>query len=1309
MESTSPTAAAKLSETPQMAATTGGLDALPITSCESFSTNERDMTALTRTMQSVPPLAIHTGSRCARIGRLAPQAISLNNTLTSEAGRWATATPRSGKRSASSLGSRTMEPKIKNVKQHRQEVIRISTVHTDTLSALLLLACGCVPAAPIAGDKGLCGVLLCYTVQGAPRPPVYLLGGASAACGALAAGCCVAGLALCSLRAVLAVRTKKLRSQSAIVAVFFTAAAALAAAAAALASGGVPLPGAFLMAFPLVGLYLSVRTSNRPEEVVAHNVPLTPLHSPEHSGREHSLPRSPMSESARPTARASAISLAALQSGEGEKWMLRNSDRDSYRGSDSPQQQHGLHASPATISDQPLCEEFGAAAKERRASDLHPPGSPVTQPTLGTASPPAALAARFKQLSESAGRLSPTEFNAVTGTVRDAAAAAQGLPSNLRTAHAGSVLGAAESATSDKPDINRPIVETVHTVYEDADDDDGLCRRCRRTRRINDNVGHHASLVATAAREQAGSPADIPTVLSLVESPSAQMAYSGGMARLSLESRGSRVDAPVMLKVSPTSPISTQPQRRTSSRRVPPGLAIKTGSPLKFEDDGDSQPTPLGPLQSPGRRKSMPRTVSIGSSVGSFDRGMWNAPQRRSSDGLYLQAQSSEPEIMTVQSLRLGASPQLPRRRSSDGLYLQKNLSDREMAVQGLRLPPPTFENRTPSNLSNLTEGAPEEKEAKPVAKEDSKLSKGTDGSAGSVRKTGRLKGAVQATQATIKMRRAVHFSKSDSQPDALLLQQDLSQPLNPSPRSPRSRTRPGSRQDGGARVTTSRRDSTDVPRDNKRKESLLTVTNQLSQELSEGSSDESVTTQRAVPMQPQYSGQSLGLDMSPVTSSVTPVKLAQLRGHHSSVSFASTALPRNASLYTVRTMADDDDASVTMGERPSSHVRETNRILKSTTADGVKLINGFEVVRLLGRGASSKVKLAKDTRPPFDLRALKIVKQGMMKTVGRLGGSGAALTSGLAKVHQEVSILKKIRHKNLIALHEVMEDRAADKIILVLDFAALGPAGEVNQYTGCLEDGKVWTEKALRTLLKDVGSGMRYLHHRRILHRDIKPENILVDENGRGKISDFGSAMVLRQTGTHVRDMVSQTDGTPAYFPPESMRGGTFGGFAADVWAFGVTAFVLGVGRLPFHSTDRRALRDLITSHDPFEDLEVDIAHGYRELLTVTLIKDPRLRPTLKEIVGMVFISKAPVSPHTHGHLQWIEEDFDTRFDHLEGTSGNSPTSPPGPAFPADHSSPGNSPHFQPFPSPVPNNLSATSKVPMSSRGPRGSSPREM
>jgi serine/threonine-protein kinase len=100
-----------------------------------------------------------------------------------------------------------------------------------------------------------------------------------------------------------------------------------------------------------------------------------------------------------------------------------------------------------------------------------------------------------------------------------------------------------------------------------------------------------------------------------------------------------------------------------------------------------------------------------------------------------------------------------------------------------------------------------------------------------------------------------------------------------------------------------------------------------------------------------------------------------------------------------------------------------------------------------------------------------------------------------------------------------------------------------------------------VQAVLAQVGSALDHAHRRGVVHRDIKPANIMLDEDGRAIVADFGIAKVSQGTGL---TQTGSTVGTPTYMSPEQCTGKPVTG-ASDQYALGCVAFELLAGRPPF------------------------------------------------------------------------------------------------------------------------------------------------
>lgn len=164
-------------------------------------------------------------------------------------------------------------------------------------------------------------------------------------------------------------------------------------------------------------------------------------------------------------------------------------------------------------------------------------------------------------------------------------------------------------------------------------------------------------------------------------------------------------------------------------------------------------------------------------------------------------------------------------------------------------------------------------------------------------------------------------------------------------------------------------------------------------------------------------------------------------------------------------------------------------------------------------------------------------------------------LKSGLvAHIKREISILRRVRHPNIVQLFEVMATKT--KIYFVMEYVRGG------ELFNKVAKGRL-KEDLARKYFQQLISAVGFCHARGVYHRDLKPENLLLDENGDLKVSDFGLSAVsdqIRQDG-----LFHTFCGTPAYVAPEVLSRKGYDAAKVDIWSCGVILFVLMAGYLPF------------------------------------------------------------------------------------------------------------------------------------------------
>ncbi|XP_015693355.1 CBL-interacting protein kinase 28 isoform X2 [Oryza brachyantha] len=253
-------------------------------------------------------------------------------------------------------------------------------------------------------------------------------------------------------------------------------------------------------------------------------------------------------------------------------------------------------------------------------------------------------------------------------------------------------------------------------------------------------------------------------------------------------------------------------------------------------------------------------------------------------------------------------------------------------------------------------------------------------------------------------------------------------------------------------------------------------------------------------------------------------------------------------------------------------------------------LMQRYEIGRQLGQGTFGKVYYARNLSSGQSV-AIKMIDKEKILKVGLMG-----------QIKREISIMRLVRHPNILQLFEVMATKS--KIYFVLEYAK---GGELFHK---ISKAKL-NEEAVRKYFQQMISAVDYCHSRGVYHRDLKPENLLLDENETLKVSDFGLSALAesrRQDG-----LLHTACGTPAYVAPEVLNRKGYTGSKADVWSCGVILFVLVANYLPFHE------RNLIEMYRKIAKADYKCPRYFsaelKELLYGILDPDPSTRMSISRI----------------------------------------------------------------------------------------------
>ena len=221
------------------------------------------------------------------------------------------------------------------------------------------------------------------------------------------------------------------------------------------------------------------------------------------------------------------------------------------------------------------------------------------------------------------------------------------------------------------------------------------------------------------------------------------------------------------------------------------------------------------------------------------------------------------------------------------------------------------------------------------------------------------------------------------------------------------------------------------------------------------------------------------------------------------------------------------------------------------------KNIGKYEIQSVLGTGGMSVVYKGWD---PSIARAVAI------KSINKLSHQGSELEGALSRFRQEAQAVGRLVHPRIVQIYDYIEDDQGAHIVMELVHGkTLKQHLDQKTHYGIADVGLI-----IRQILDGIG----YAHEYGVVHRDIKPSNILVNEDGRIKINDFGIAHIESSELTHVGDLL----GTPHYMSPEQCLGTEVDGLA-DLFSIGVIAYELLTGSKPFTGNFASVMHQVINS----------------------------------------------------------------------------------------------------------------------------------
>jgi TolB-like protein len=261
----------------------------------------------------------------------------------------------------------------------------------------------------------------------------------------------------------------------------------------------------------------------------------------------------------------------------------------------------------------------------------------------------------------------------------------------------------------------------------------------------------------------------------------------------------------------------------------------------------------------------------------------------------------------------------------------------------------------------------------------------------------------------------------------------------------------------------------------------------------------------------------------------------------------------------------------------------------------GTKL-GSYEVRAALGAGGMGEVYRATDTKLGRDV-ALKVLPVEMAHDAERLG-----------RFRREAKVLAQLDHPNIVTIYSVEEAEGVHFLTMQL-VEGLPLDRLINQNGLPIEQ--------IVEIAEGLADALAAAHEKGIVHRDLKPANVMVTNEGRVKVLDFGLAKDIR--GSNLGDATMTSDsrtqagvvmGTPAYMSPEQTSGRPLD-HRTDIFSFGVLLFEMSTGKRPFGGSSSAELVSAILRDTPpsVTDSRPDLPSDLARVIRRCLEKDPRHR----------------------------------------------------------------------------------------------------
>jgi serine/threonine protein kinase len=252
--------------------------------------------------------------------------------------------------------------------------------------------------------------------------------------------------------------------------------------------------------------------------------------------------------------------------------------------------------------------------------------------------------------------------------------------------------------------------------------------------------------------------------------------------------------------------------------------------------------------------------------------------------------------------------------------------------------------------------------------------------------------------------------------------------------------------------------------------------------------------------------------------------------------------------------------------------------------------VGRYQILETIGTGANSRVVRGFD---PLIHRTVAI----------KLFSPGLATGEGRERFLTEARVVGQISHASIVALHDMGIEESSWTPYLVMEYV------EGQALERILDKGSVPFPRAC-AWTADIAMALSVAHRKGIIHGDVKPANILITEEGRVKLTDFGMA---RLASRDTKD--TPLLGTPAYWCPEQILGKSQDA-RSDIFSLGIVLYEMITGTRPFQADSLQGMCSLIMSSTPLAPSHSNpsLPAGLNDLVSSCMAKDPAHRRSSAE-----------------------------------------------------------------------------------------------